>query len=483
MGVGVSNWVLAKAVSMRGQMGVVSGTCVDTLLVRRLQDGDMGGHIRRAMAAFPIPGVAAEVMARYFNPDGRRPGEPYKAVPMYRQVVSKVREQLTVLSGFVEVYLAKEGHEGVVGINLLTKVQMPNLATLYGAMLAGVDYVLMGAGIPKEIPGVLDRFAAHEPAAVKFEVEGLARDDHEQLSFDPRVHVAEAPAEIRRPFFLPIIASNSLATMLARKASGRVDGFIIEAPTAGGHNAPPRGEPVFNERGEPVYGQRDEVDLEKMKEHGLPFWLAGGAGSPERLEQALDAGAAGIQVGTLFAYCDESGIVPELKADVIRQAQEDRIDVLTDNRASPTGFPFKVVRMGGTVSELPVYQKRERVCDLGYLRTAYKRADGRVDYRCPAEPVDTYVKKGGDAADTAGRKCLCNALFATIGQPQLRDAGEQEHPLITSGDELKNIRRFVGQDRSGYTASEVIDYLMTGIRCTMARARAMLEPAQVSRAV
>ena len=163
MGVGVSNWVLAKAVSMRGQLGVVSGTCVDSLLVRRLQDGDLGGHVRRAMEHFPIPGVAADVLGRYVLPEGRAAEEPDKAVPMYKQVVSKVRHQLTMLANYCEVRLAKEGHDGVVGINLLTKVQMPNLGSLYGAMLAGVDYVLMGAGIPKEIPGVLDRFAGTSP--------------------------------------------------------------------------------------------------------------------------------------------------------------------------------------------------------------------------------------------------------------------------------------------------------------------------------
>ncbi|HEX8695832.1 MAG TPA: nitronate monooxygenase [Longimicrobium sp.] len=468
MGVGISNWVLAKAVSMRGQLGVVSGTCIDTVLVRRLQDGDAGGHMRRAMADFPLPEVVEDVLDRYFRPEGRAPGEPYRAIPMYRQVMTKVREQLTMLASFVEVWLAKEGHDGLVGVNLLTKVQMPNLATLYGAMLAKVDYVLMGAGIPKEIPGVLDRFAAHEPAQIKFEVEGLGRDETEYLTFDPRAHFAEAQ-DAPRPFFLPIIASNSLATMLARKATGRVDGFVIEAPTAGGHNAPPRGDLVLNERGEPVYGERDLVDLEKMKEHGLPFWLAGGSGSPEKLQEALEAGAAGIQVGTLFAYSDESGLAPSLKRDVIRQAQDDSIDVLTDGRASPTGFPFKVVQLEGTVSQLPVYQQRERVCDLGYLRTAFKRADGRIDYRCPAEPVDTYVKKGGDAADTVGRKCLCNALFATLGMAQARDGGVEEPPLITSGDELKNIRRFIGSDRSGYTAGEVIDYLLTGLRRLVSR--------------
>ena len=463
MGVGVSNWVLAKAVALTGQLGVVSGTSIDTVLVRRLQDGDLGGHIRRAMNHFPMPEVVDDVLKKYFRPDGLAEGEPYTAIPMYRQVVSRVREQLTMLASFVEVWLAKEGHDGKVGVNLLTKVQMPNLATLYGAMLARVDYVLMGAGIPKEIPGALDRFAAHEAASIKFDVEGAGRDDHDVLSFDPRAHFPEQPTGIKRPFFFPIIASNSLATMLVRKSSGRVDGFIIEAPTAGGHNAPPRVSGVINERGEPQYGERDLVDLEKMKEHGLPFYLAGSAGTPEKLAEALDAGAAGVQVGTLFAYADESGISPELRATVLRQAQDDSIDVLTDGRASPTGFPFKVVQLEGTVSQLPVYQRRERVCDLGYLRQAYKRPDGRIDYRCAAEPVETYVKKGGLREDTTGRKCLCNALFATIGHAQVREHGVEEAPLITSGDELKNIRRFIGSDRAGYTAGEVIDWILTGL--------------------
>ena len=71
--------------------------------------------------------------------------------------------------------------------------------------------------------------------------------------------------------------------MLARKASGRIDGFVIEGPTAGGHNAPPRGEPRFNPLGEPLYGERDVVDLAKLVELGLPFWLAGGAGRPTRI--------------------------------------------------------------------------------------------------------------------------------------------------------------------------------------------------------
>lgn len=476
MGVGVSSWVLAKAVSVRGQLGVVSGTALDSLFVRRLQDGDAGGHMRRAMAQFPIPEVSAEVLKRYFLPEGRPEGIPYKPVPMYKQVANRVKEQLTIVANFVEVYLAKEGHDGPVGINLLTKVQMPNLHSLYGAMLAGVDYVLMGAGIPKEIPGVLDRFAAHEPASMKLDVEGLDRGETEYLTFDPRDHLAAPPPVLKRPRFLPIIASNSLAVMLSRKSTGRVDGFVIEGPTAGGHNAPPRGEIVLNERGEPLYGERDVVDLEKMRELGLPFWVAGGTGSPEKLEETLAAGGAGIQVGTLFAYCEESGIRPELKRQVMEQAQHGEIDVLTDFRASPTGFPFKVVQLGSTLANEFVYQARERVCDLGYLRTAYKQENGRVGYRCPAEPVDTYLKKGGDVADTVGRKCLCNALMADVGFGQLREGGDREKPLITSGDDLKQIRRFLGPGRLEYTAGDAIDFLLSRVGSPVGDARAAMTP-------
>lgn len=40
----------------------------------------------------------------------------------------------------------------MVGLNLLEKIQIPTLPSLYGAMLAGVDYILMGAGFPDAFP-------------------------------------------------------------------------------------------------------------------------------------------------------------------------------------------------------------------------------------------------------------------------------------------------------------------------------------------
>jgi len=460
MGVGISNWVLARAVSRAGHLGVVSGTVVDHVMVRRLADGDEGGHVRRAMEAFPFPEVVSQVLDRYFKPHGRDEGEPYPNLPMFRQTMKRARLQLTVLANFVEVQLAKEGHGGQVGINLLTKVQMPNLASLYGAMLANVDFVLMGAGIPREIPGVLDSFARNEKASIRFDVEESGGFDCEYLEFDPNEQLDGPPPRLKRPQFLAIVASNSLATMLMRKATGKVDGFIIEAPTAGGHNAPPRGERRYSEDGEPLYGPRDEVDLEKFAGLGVPFWLAGGAGRKGRLQEAIAAGATGIQVGTLFAYCNESGLAESLRRDVIRRSLEGTVRVRTDDRASPTGFPFKVVELAETIAEEPTYARRQRVCDLGYLRTAFRNEKGRIDYRCPSEPVDTYVKKGGRLEDTEGRKCLCNALMSNLDRGQLRNGGTPERPMLTSGDDLENLGEFLA-GRDSYSAQDVLDYLLS----------------------
>jgi nitronate monooxygenase len=303
---------------------------------------------------------------------------------------------------------------------------------------------------------------------MRLDVEGDAAGAAEMLAIAPRaLWPAEPDAALTRPRFLPIVSATSLAVTLARKSNGRVDGFVVEGPTAGGHNAPPRGELQLDASGQPIYGERDRVDLEKLRALGLPFWLAGGAGSPDGVRAALDAGAAGVQVGTLFAYCDESGITADLRARVLAAVADGRVGIRTDPRASPTGYPFKLVEVEGIATQ---DETRERRCDLGYLRAAYRRPDGRLGYRCSAEPVADYVAKGGDAADTVGRRCLCNGLTADVGNAQVQEEGE-ERPLLTAGDDLPALRGFLA-GRVQYTARDVVDYLLAGAASASALASA-----------
>ncbi|HQZ34025.1 MAG TPA: nitronate monooxygenase [Ilumatobacteraceae bacterium] len=460
MGVAVSDWRLAGAVARVGQLGVVAGTALDVVHARRLADGDPGGHLRLAYAHFPVPAMADSVLNRWFRPAGRPTDVRYRNVPMFTEVPSAELRALTIMANFAEVWLAKDGHDGQVGINYLEKVQLPTPYAVWGAMLAGVDAVLMGAGIPAGIPALLNALADGDPVTYRHTVTGAAADDDFSLRFDPTEVMGSPAPRLARPPFLAIVSSHTLAMFLAKDPATRPDGFVVEGASAGGHNAPPRGPRQLDELGQPIYGQRDQVDLTRLAGTGLPFWLAGGYADPDQLVAALAAGAAGVQVGTAFALCAESGIAPELKRSMVAAALAGDATVFTDPDASPSGYPFKVVRLPGTIGDPSVSATRERVCDLGFLREAFKQDDGTVGYRCPSEPVDAYVRKGGAIEDTVGRLCLCNGLLATVQLGQVR-VGKVEAPLVTAGDDLEKVVQVFAGDSGSWTAADVVHHVMS----------------------
>ncbi|WP_412753704.1 nitronate monooxygenase [Krasilnikovia sp. M28-CT-15] len=459
MGVGVSGWRLARAVARTGQLGVVSGVALDALLARRLQEGDADGCVRRALAHFPAPELVHRVLQRYYVAGGISGTTPYRPVPRLGLRSRRAAQELAILGNFAEVFLAKQGHHGPVGVNYLEKIQMATPAAVYGAMLAGVDYVLMGAGLPTEIPGLLDALAEHRPVRLPVAVQAAASGERFQVSLDPPTLLGMPMPPMRRPRLLAIVSSATLAVYLARDDATRPDGFVVETPIAGGHSARPRGPLKLSADGEPVYGPRDHVDLPRIAALGLPFWIAGGRCGPEHLTAVHAAGAAGVQVGTAFALCRESGLDPTLRRSLLDEALRGALVVRNHAGASPTGFPFKVAHLAGTAADEDVYADRPRHCDLGYLRVPYQRTDGRVGYRCPAEPVGEYLRKGGSIEDTVGSRCLCNGLVAGIGLGQRRPDGYVEPPLLTLGQDLTFLPELAGTG-DDYHARDVIDYLL-----------------------
>jgi NAD(P)H-dependent flavin oxidoreductase YrpB (nitropropane dioxygenase family) len=346
----------------------------------------------------------------------------------------------------------------------MEKLSFPNLPCLYGALLAGIDLLLVGAGIPSRYPGLLDRLTHHELATLSVPVRDLSGGPGSQsvdVTFDPGWVRGEKRAILARPRFFPIISSDTLAAHLMKR--GGVDGFVVEGPTAGGHNAPPRGRPMpVNDRGEPLYGARDEPNLDRILAHGLPVYLAGGCGHPESVRNARDRGAAGVQVGTPFALCAESGLAPDLREKVLAEVRRGTLVVRNSAVASPTGLPFHVTALAGTLAEDAIYESRPRLCDIGILAEPCLTAEGRILFRCPAEPVAHFVAKGGSSEDAAQRRCLCNGLLATAGRPQQRSGGLVEPPIVTLGEDFRAVRHFVERGQIPYTARDVIDFLLGG---------------------
>lgn len=458
MGIAVSSWRLARAVANAGEIGVISGTGIDTVVVRELQDGDPNDRLR-VLADYPDREIVRHLRDRFYVEGGRSADQPYRLLPMHRFNPTLKSQRIMSAATFSEVRLAKEGHDGYVGMNLLCELKRYTLPALYGAMLAGVDAVMIGAGIPMEEARQLPLLAAGKPARLRLEVDtSQAEADvgpfHYEL--DP-ADLVEEIRPLRQPDFFPIISSDVLARVLdAKLPDGLVTAWIIEGPVAGGHNAPPRNK-SRDQDGNPIYDERDVPDLDRVAALGYPYFLAGGYGTPEKLCEALDRGAAGVQIGSLFSLADESGYPAAHKRRLIRQIHGGRVAVRTDGRISPTGFPFKVLEVEGTNGVPEVYEQRQRHCDLGYLQEAYLDAKGRLLTRCPSEPVEDYVRKGGRREETEKRGCLCNGLMANIGLAQVQKWGE-ERPLFTGGDELTSLP-LGSVEQPGYSARDVIHYL------------------------
>lgn len=383
MGVRISCWRLARIVSMMDGLGVVSGTGLELVYPRILQNGDPGGHTRRAFdeLARRQPALAEplrRLFDNYYIKGGKAAGKPYKPVPVWKlnriegygrgpdSFWEPAREPqiLSIAANFAEVWLAKEGHGGLVGINFLRKIERPMPCALYGAILAGVDYVVIGAGNPSHIPGMLRLLSRHEPASMPLKVYGTRSDSGEfSVLARPRAFVGDRAAALPPPKFLAIVSSFGLAQALRMIARG------------------------------------------------------------------------------------------ELK--------------VTDTMVSPTGFPFKVAQLPGTLADGAVYQGRRRVCDISMLQANYLTAEGELGYRCSAEPVDSFIAKGGRAQNTAGRACLCNGLLAAAGFAQTRADGYVEPAIVTLGEDLQPVRDLLallspGQD--SYTIGKAIRFLRQTIK-------------------
>ncbi len=463
MGVGVSDWRLAQAVAREGALGVVSGTALDTVLVRRLYQGDPEGNVRRALAAFPDARLAQEILDRYFLEHNTPASRDFPATPMAAILpegrLQKHLEELLVVGGFMEVFLAKEGHSGQIGMNLLEKIQVSNPATIYGAMLAGLDYLMMGAGIPVEIPGLLDQYAAGADGSITLTIEGDSKGVVTTLQFSPGRIISNPPETMKRPAFFAIVSSNVLARTMVTRASGRVDGIVVEDHTAGGHNAPPRGELQLTDDGEPLYGSKDAVDPAGIRKLEVPFWLGGSRGFPDSLSVARALGAAGTQVGTLFAFCRESGFLPELKRKFLEMVQAGTARVFTHLQASPTGYPLKVALVDGTVAVSPDFEERPRRCNIGLLRRLYRTPTGSIGGRCPAESPEDFVNKGGNPEEAPQARCLCNGLLASIGFGSLYSDGYEEKPLLVPGESIPALRAIIAALGLDFTAAQVVRYL------------------------
>lgn len=436
MGIHVSSARLANETARHGALGVVSHVALRHIIVEEVRRGD---ETALALAKeFPIPCYAEELLA--FAPGGAWHKKPVP-LDLPDPQKSELPKRLSTIAAFVEVKRAKLGHHGKVGINVMWKCSLTVLPSIYGAMLAGVDALLCGAGIPMELPDIVARIQAGQ-----------------SLEYTP-LNGTGTPVSLTverrcetQPWLMPILSSYPLAKRLfdvwTREYGIRPSAFVLENHAAGGHNAPPRNKTD--------YAEADELTsyVDKVLTLGVPVYVAGAfaeGGSRADYLYWRERGAYGLQVGSRFALCDESGMRRDIKDQVLAYNAQDG-ELRTEFGISPTGYPFKVLPLAGSVVDPAVYPNRHRICNKGYLMHAEtatnKDGQDELVYRCPAMPARQYEKLGGDSSETGSRICLCNSLLSTAGFDS-----EIEPPLITLGQSGTRITE-------RHTAREIIEEIL-----------------------
>ncbi|MFO0754622.1 MAG: nitronate monooxygenase [Thermodesulfovibrionales bacterium] len=336
MGVGVSLHPLARAVAREGGLGIVSSACLDRLVSKRT---------------------------------GRRVN--------------------TYEAAYEEVSLARE-EKGFAGINIMGALVRDYNDSVRGALDAGADVIISGAGLPLTLP------------------------------------VIQPPKETA---LIPIVSSTRALEIICKKwekLGYRPDAIVLEGPLAGGH----------------LGFKMEQLDLEAnrlenlfppvkemaMRYGGFPVIVAGGIYTHEDIMKFLAMGADGVQMGTRFLATEESSAPPEYKQAVIA-AQEDDILVAHDP-GSPCGLPFRVIRHSPMyVSSLQ--RRRPPKCDKGYV--LLKDKEGAFTL-CPAKESNEH------------HFCICNGLLSSAGYNP-----DKEEPLYTVGtnasrvDRVLSVRELMGE--------------------------------------
>ena len=206
-----------------------------------------------------------------------------------------------------EICAAREiaGGNGMIAVNVMRAVT-EYAAYVRQACNSGADAIVVGAGLPFDLP----ELTADYP------------------------HVA----------LIPILSEARAIGLVLKKwqRKGRLpDAIVIEHPRyAGGH----LGATKLEELGEARFDFAQVLPaarrlFEEMGIVPIPLVVAGGLNSPQRLREALDLGADGVQAGTPFAVTEEGDAHPNFKR-VLAEARG--ADIVTF--MSVAGLPARAVR-------------------------------------------------------------------------------------------------------------------------------------------
>lgn len=327
----------------------------------------LAGNVAREGAM----GTIASVDLRRLHPD------LMAATGRCRDRASIEAANLTALAR--EIRLAQEiaNGRGAIAVNVMRAVtQYADCVRCAGEN--GADAVVMGAGLPLDLPD-------------------LAADFPDMA-------------------LIPILSDARGVTLLLKKWIRKhrlPDAIVIEHPRfAGGHLGAASPEDMGDARFDfatAVPGVLAAYEALGIADENIPIICAGGINSPAQVRELIALGAAGVQLGTAFAVTEEGDAHPVFKQVLAEARPEDIVTFM-----SVAGLPARAVR----TPWLDNYLRRE-----GKLQRVASAA-----HKCTLA-WDCLVSCGlRDGLSRAGQFCIDNQLAAAL-------RGDLERGLFFRGSE------------------------------------------------
>ncbi len=300
-----------------------------------------------------------------------------------------------------EVQLAKATAQGngMVAVNVMKAVSA-NTDYVRCACEAGADAIVMGAGLPLDLPEITA--------------------DHPQIAL------------------VPILSdSRGISVVLKKwlKKNRLPDAIVIEHPGhAGGHLGATRLDDVHNEKfgfdrvlSETLQIFKD-LQLESLR---IPLIVAGGINSHAKVQHYLQSGASGVQLGTAFAVSEEGDAHPNFKEVLANARDEDIVEFM-----SVAGLPARAV----LTPWLKNYINRE----------ARLQSNAKADpARCTQGLNCLSVCGLRDGLAKVGQFCIDLKLAAALRGEVNRGLFFRGADSLPFGNAIRPVR-------------ELIDYLLTG---------------------
>lgn len=356
MGVGVSAHGLAGAVAAQGGVGTISSVDLRRHhpdLMQRTHGLDMGDapHARRIIDDANLEAISREIAA------ARRAA----------------------------------GGQGLLAINVMRAVSS-YAASVRRALEAGIDAVVVGAGLPLDLPDLAQ--------------------DHPKTAL------------------IPILSDARGVQLIVKKWERKKrlpDAIVIEHPRlAGGHLGAARiadlQDPRFDF--ENVIPQSLGFLRAAGIEKEIPLIAAGGIRSFEDIAHLQNLGAAAVQLGTPFAVTLESDAHPEFKR-VLAQSRDDEMVEFT----SVAGLPARAVGTPWLRSYLKIEAKLQAV--------AHAKA------RC-TKAFDCLAQCGlRDGLQGWGQFCIDNQLAAALRGDVAKGLFFRGTGALPFGEQIRSVRELM----------------------------------------